>query len=102
MPPLAGAGVDVSADRHAFLGARGDVSDPAALRADRLLDGRAGAGGDPCAAFRVELAPAPGETVECAFLLGEAEDEAREGALDRALLDLFLEARVFERTVRPA
>ena len=76
VPPLAGAGVDVSADRHAFLGARGDVSDPAALRADRLLDGRAGAGGDPCAAFRVELAPAPGETVECAFLLGEAEDEA--------------------------
>ncbi len=30
------------------------------------------------------------------------DDEAREGALDRALLDLFIEARVFERTVRPA
>ncbi|WP_084512688.1 HD family phosphohydrolase [Geothrix fermentans] len=28
------------------------------------------------------------------------EDEAREGALDRALLDLFIEARVFERTAR--
>jgi HD-GYP domain-containing protein (c-di-GMP phosphodiesterase class II) len=27
------------------------------------------------------------------------EEEAREGALDRALLDLFIEARVFERTV---
>ena len=30
------------------------------------------------------------------------EEEARQGDLDRALLDLFIEARVFERTVRPA
>ncbi len=30
------------------------------------------------------------------------EEEAREGALDRALLELFIEARVFERTVRPS
>ena len=30
------------------------------------------------------------------------EEEAREGALDRALLDLFIAARVFERTVRPS
>jgi HD-GYP domain-containing protein (c-di-GMP phosphodiesterase class II) len=28
------------------------------------------------------------------------EEEAREGALDRALLDLFIEARVYERTAR--
>lgn len=30
------------------------------------------------------------------------DEEARDGALDRALLDLFIEARVFERTVRPS
>jgi HD-GYP domain-containing protein (c-di-GMP phosphodiesterase class II) len=30
------------------------------------------------------------------------EAEAREGALDRALLDLFIDAKVFERTVKPA
>ncbi|HEX9010960.1 MAG TPA: HD domain-containing phosphohydrolase [Holophagaceae bacterium] len=30
------------------------------------------------------------------------QDEAREGALDRDLLGLFIEARVFERTVRPS
>ena len=30
------------------------------------------------------------------------DEEAREGALDRALLDLFIEARVFERTLRPS
>ncbi len=31
--------------------------------------------------------------------LGILEEEAREGALDRPLLDLFIEAKVFERTV---
>jgi cellobiose phosphorylase len=60
-----------SADRSAFLGAYGSVAAPAAL-AQPALDGAVGAGLDPCAAFQVKLTIAPGASVECAVLLGEA------------------------------
>ncbi|MGH7621622.1 MAG: GH36-type glycosyl hydrolase domain-containing protein, partial [Gemmatimonadaceae bacterium] len=75
-PPGAG---DVSAtgDRTTFLGCTGSVADPAALHTDGPLDGRTGAGLDPCAAFRCTLTIDAGADVEIAFLLGEAESEKR-------------------------
>jgi N,N'-diacetylchitobiose phosphorylase len=48
------------------------------------LDGRAGALPDPCAAHRVVVEVPPGATVECAFLLGQAESaDAARAVLDR-------------------
>ncbi|HEX5580147.1 MAG TPA: hypothetical protein VFX39_01130, partial [Gemmatimonadaceae bacterium] len=74
-PPDAGA--SRTADRAAFLGPRGTVADPAALRSTAPLDGATGAGLDPCAALAVTFVLAPGESAERFFLLGEAEGAAR-------------------------
>ncbi|HET8655459.1 MAG TPA: hypothetical protein VFL93_08070 [Longimicrobiaceae bacterium] len=70
-----------TADRAAFLGHGGGTARPAALLAGEPLDGRAGAGLDPCAAFQLPVRLAPGESAECVFLLGEAADEAEARAL---------------------
>ncbi|MDL2353915.1 MAG: glycosyl transferase [Pseudomonadota bacterium] len=59
-----------SADRASFIGAFGSPANPAALL-QPALDGRSGAGLDPCAAFQLRLTIAPGASVECSFLLGE-------------------------------
>ncbi len=71
--------VTFTADRTAFLGRGGDPDRPAAVRRGGDLDGTVGAGFDPCAAFRVPVTLAPGETAEVAFLLGQADghDDAR-------------------------
>ena len=62
-------------DRAAFLGRHGDPSDPAALRDESRLNGACGAGLEPCFAQQVRITLAPGQTAECAFLLGECADE---------------------------
>ena len=64
-----------TADRSAFIGAHGSVAQPAALGQPQL-DGRSGAGLDPCAAFQARLTIAPGERIECALLLGETTARA--------------------------
>ena len=69
--------VSATGDRTAFLGRTGSVGDPAALHSDGPLDGRVGAGLDPCAAFRTTITIPAGATVEIALLLGEAENETR-------------------------
>lgn len=78
----AGAGdVLVTGDRGAFLGRNGDESEPAVVCGGGDLDGRIGAGLDPCAAVQVGAEIPPGATWECSVLLGEATDEAAAAAL---------------------
>jgi cyclic beta-1,2-glucan synthetase len=73
------AKVHATADRAAFLGAHGHPARPQALCSSLHLDGRSGAGLDPCAALQVIMELPAGATLECVFLLGEttSADTAR-------------------------
>ncbi len=60
------------ADRTSFIGKHGSAAHPAAM-GQASLDGRCGPGLDPCAALQVRLSIAPGASIECALLFGEAK-----------------------------
>ncbi|HRD50155.1 MAG TPA: glycosyl transferase [Candidatus Contendobacter sp.] len=72
--PLDSTSLHVSGDRAAFMGRHGSPARPAALSCDPVLDGRLGAGLDPCFALQLILHLEPGATLEYAFLIGEAEN----------------------------
>ena len=106
--PAGAAPASLSADRTVFLGRNGSVEKPAAVAGAAALDGRAGAGLDPCAALQVDLQIPAGATIECAFLLGEtsSREEAR-ALIERcrrpgALHDAFDEVRAFWRGLTSA
>jgi len=63
--------VHSTGDRTAFIGRGGSITAPAAVCDAPELDGRHGAGLDPCAALQMVVQIEPHGTVECAFLLGE-------------------------------
>ncbi len=69
-----------TADRLAFLGRCGDLSEPAALDG-QTLDGAQGFGMDPCAALQVVIRLAAGATRDLTVLLGAAPDERAARAL---------------------
>lgn len=96
--PLDSVSVRVSGDRARFIGHHGSPARPAALERDEMLDGPLGAGLDPCFALQMILRLEPGATIECAVLLGEAEDRdeirrlldryRRDGAVAAALAEV--------------
>ncbi len=70
-----------TADREAFLGRYGSPAAPEAVASAERLDGRSGAGFDPCAALQLRAELAPGAIGEWIFLLGQANDAAAATAL---------------------
>lgn len=69
----------ISGNRESFLGRNGTLRKPAAM-AQQRLDGIIGAALDPCAAIRVPLDLADGQTREIVFRLGAGE--SRQAARD--------------------
>jgi cyclic beta-1,2-glucan synthetase len=65
-----------TADRTEFLGRNGGPDRPAGLDLDHHLQGRAGAGLDPCGALQTTIELAPRARTQVVVLLGEAADEA--------------------------
>lgn len=77
---VAGATViarDCTTDRRAVIGRYRDLVDPIAMTTDQPLDGRDGTVGDPCFAQRLVVSLAPGDTLSCDWLFGEALSEAQ-------------------------
>jgi cyclic beta-1,2-glucan synthetase len=73
--PAGTRAVHCCADREGYIGRNGSPACPAAVARGGALDGRVGAGLDPCFAQQVVLDLAAGGSSECVFLLGEADDE---------------------------
>jgi N,N'-diacetylchitobiose phosphorylase len=96
----AGCRVHHSGDRTAFIGRNGSPARPAALLGAAVLDGRTGAGLDPCFALQIELELAPGESRQLAFLLGEGADERATQALIRAYASLAAIDQAYEGVTR--
>ncbi len=75
------AGVSFTADRRTFVGRGRSLAAPLALESGAPLDGRTGAGLDPCFAQRAALRLAPGAAVRIDFLLGEGGSREEAAAL---------------------
>jgi len=71
-----------SCDRRSFIGA-GDSAAPEAITTRTALDGRAGSGLDPCAAWQLPFELPAGAEFRCTFILGEAPDRELAVALIR-------------------
>jgi cyclic beta-1,2-glucan synthetase len=76
--------VHISGDRTAFLGPDRDAANPLALTLP-ILDGRTGAGLEPCFALQAALELEPGGTAEVTFLLGQERGERDALALVESL-----------------
>ncbi len=70
-----------TADRLAFIGRHRDLTAPAALEPGVRLDGRSGAGFDPCLAQQIRFTLAPGQTATAVCLFGEVMADAELTAL---------------------
>jgi cyclic beta-1,2-glucan synthetase len=72
-----------TADRETFIGSNGSMARPSALQHEATLDGRTGASLDSCAALQIVVRIPSGASVDCVFLLGEADGEDRARSLCR-------------------
>lgn len=63
----------MTCDREEFIGKRGSLKKPCALKRQNL-SGRLGAGLDPCGAIMTKFELQPGEEKEIIFLLGQGKD----------------------------
>jgi cyclic beta-1,2-glucan synthetase len=101
-PPESGP-VAFTTDRARFIGVHGSPAWPAALSEATALDGCTGETPTPCMALQVPLNIAANGTVDCVFLLGEAEDTEKARALvlkyreDGAIASALDEVRGFWR-----
>ncbi len=81
-----------TADRQSFIGHYRDPTTPEAVCRSRILDGRSGAGLDPCFAWQIVVG-LEAEQERCwVFLLGDAADEAEA----RALVDRYRDGERIE------
>ncbi len=70
----------MTADRAEFIGPGGTLAAPAAING-KPLSGSTGPALDPCAALQRRVTLQPGETVEIAFMIGQADSEQAASAL---------------------
>jgi len=82
-------------DRASFLGRNRSLDNPAAMEHTRL-QGRVGAGLDPCAAVQATLHLAPGERAEIACVLGQAQSVEE----IRAMMKTYRDNRNLEAALR--
>ncbi|MBS1214145.1 MAG: putative phosphorylase, carbohydrate binding, partial [Proteobacteria bacterium] len=80
---LAGQQTAWTANRTEFIGRNGSLEAPAALRSQRPMKNRVGAGLDPCAALKTVIQLEPNESAEIVFLLGQGNDRAHASELVR-------------------
>jgi cyclic beta-1,2-glucan synthetase len=73
---LGGCQHAATGDRATFLGPLGNVAAPVALADGASLDGRVGAGLDPCGAVQTQVELPPGTQLDLLFLLGDAPSQA--------------------------
>ncbi len=78
---LCGLQHSISGDRCAFLGPLGSIEKPAALQDAAPLQGRVGAGIDPCGALQTRIELPPHTQIELVVLLGDAACETQAQAL---------------------
>ena len=78
---MAGHQTQWTCDRREFLGRNGVLAWPAALTGTSGLQGRSGAGLDPCAALQQPVVLEPGGHMDVVFLLGDGENLAQAQAL---------------------
>ncbi|MBW8770145.1 MAG: carbohydrate-binding protein, partial [Gemmatimonadetes bacterium] len=86
-------------DRREFLGRNGTASAPRGLGKDVTLDGKTGAGLDPCGALQCALTLAPGETRTLSVALGSGGSEADAQRLADAYGDASRARAAVEETI---